>query len=267
MWAAGSTTAVKPYTGSFLTSLYIQCYQNHLWHLCDLIADTWIRALQKANKHSHKNKDVQEHMWRSNSALERMFREKKKGFKRDVEDYGLNVQDPGLDDDVTDFNAERLQMLYDHTRTRCGARLLWADAMALGGRKMEGQIEKRPWIWPKELVYDIMCTALRMVGRKLTLKIEEKYEGAWCRYHEHVKHGLPCYRELVWRQKRQRGNKECGNREKDETDISVTTGKKRGQGALDNDSDEQDDAKRVRFNAEKTNGFGDLATESESEEG
>ncbi|KAF2124895.1 hypothetical protein P153DRAFT_370787 [Dothidotthia symphoricarpi CBS 119687] len=44
-----------------------------------------------------------------------------------------------------------------------------------------------------------MCTSLRMVGKKLTLKIEETQEGAWCkRYHEHAKHGMPCYREVAY---------------------------------------------------------------------
>lgn len=195
-----------------------------------------------------------------------MFREKKKGFKQDVKDYGLEIQDPLLDNDVTDFDAERLQALYDHTRSKCGARLLWADAMTLCGRKMESQIEKRPGIWPRELVHDIMCTALRMVGRKLTLKIEEKYEGAWCRYHEHIKHGLPCYRELVWRQKDWRGNKGFQNQENNETEIGVTKNKKRGQEALDGDSDEQGDAKRVRLDADKADGLGDFSAGSESEE-
>ncbi|KAF9695669.1 hypothetical protein EKO04_006413 [Ascochyta lentis] len=252
------TGGYKPYTANFLTQLYIQCYDNHLWHSCDLIADTWIRALQKANKRSHRKTIERDHLWRRNPALLRKFAEKKKGFKKDVEEFELDVEDPDMDSDVTVFNVNLLQQLYDHTRPKCGARLLWADAMALGGRKMENTIEKEPDVWPQELVYDIMCTALRMVARKLTLKIEEKYEGAWCRYHEHVKHGLPCYRELAYHQKREQEEEEDG--------ATVIRGEKRDHEALGHGVDRQGEAKRVRFDAEDVIDFGDIDAEGESEE-
>ncbi|KAJ4364754.1 hypothetical protein N0V95_000701 [Ascochyta clinopodiicola] len=249
----------KPYNATFLTQLYIQCYENHLWHACDLVADTWIRALQKANKRSHKSKKENNHMWRRNAALLRKFSEKKKGFKKDVYEFGLDVEDPDMDGDVTVFNVELLQQLYDHTRPKCGARLLWADAMALGGQKIETNIVKDPDVWPQELVYDIMCTGLRMVGRKLTLKIEEKYEGAWCRYHEHVKYGLPCYRELAWQQKRQK-------EEEEGVGGNVARGEKRDHTALGHSGDGQGEAKRVRFDIDEVIDFGDIDAEGESEE-
>ncbi|KZM20324.1 uncharacterized protein EKO05_0007031 [Ascochyta rabiei] len=252
----------KPYTARFLTQLYIQCYENHLWHSCDLIADTWIRALQKANKRSHRSKKARDHMWRKNAALLRIFSEKKKGFKKDVYEFELDVEDPDMDNDVTVFNVTFLQQLYDHTRPKCGARLLWADAMTLAGGKMEATVLKDPDVWPQELVYDIMCTALRMVGRKLTLKIEEKYEGAWCRYHEHVKHGLPCYRELAWQQKREEEEEEDDKR----PGVNEARGEKRDHKALGHAGDVQGESKRVRFDAEEVIDFGEIDAEGESEE-
>lgn len=258
MSAAG---AIKPYTAALLTQLYIQCYNKNLWHSCDLIADTWIRALQKANKRSHKTNNERDQLWRRNPPLLKIFAEKGKGFKKNVHDFGLDVEDPDLEEDVTLFNFELLQQLYDHTRPRCGARLLWADAMALGGKKMEINILKGPDACPQELVYDMMCTALRMVGRKLTLKIEEKYEGAWCRYHEHTKHGLSCYRELAWQQE--------SAKKRDETEFTtgtaITGGGKRGNEALGQDGDVQGETKRVRFSAGDIIDFGDIDAEGESE--
>jgi len=201
MYASSGTGVTKPYVAKLLTELYIQCYQNQLWHLCDLVADTWIRALQTANKRTQRSNNVNDYMWRKNVALENKFAEKKKGFKKDVFEFGLDIEDPDLANDVTAINSEHLHDLYAHTGSKCGARLLWADAIALCGKKAEHDITRRPGAWPEELFFDVMCTSLRMVGRKLTLKIEEKYEGAWCRYHEHGKHGIPCYRRLAWEQK------------------------------------------------------------------
>jgi hypothetical protein len=255
----------KPYTASFLTQLYIQCYENRLWHICDLIADTWIRALQQANTRSRKSKDPSNHMWRKNSALLKKFKNGLLGFKVDVEDYDLEVLDPELESNVTTFNAERLRELYDHTAPKCGARLLWADALALCGKKMESVIAKGQKGWPQELFFDVMCTSLRMVGRKLTLKIEERYEGAWCRYHEHVKHGQPCYRHLAWTQKGGREEDAAEEDEEIDMNISMTEGGKRGFGPTS--GDEQGEAKRVRFDDGDVIDFGDTDAEGESEEG
>ena len=194
----------KNYTSAVLFELYLQCYKNHLWNYCDLIADTWIRALHKANKRSQRKKCPSEYMWRENRALEKVFAQKGKGFKKNAPDYGLDVEDPAMDRDVTALDPARLSDLFTHTDEGCGARLLWADAMALGGQKVEHEITQNPAVWPKDLFYDVMCTSLRLVRRKLTLKIEEKYEGAWCRYHEHAKHKRPCYRKLAWKQQGRR---------------------------------------------------------------
>jgi hypothetical protein len=190
----------KNYTAAVLTELYVECYENRLWNHCDLIADTWIRALQKANKRSHRKKNKVEYMWRENRALEKVFAQKGKGFKKNPPDYGLDVEDPGMDRDVSAIDPERLRDLFAHTNQGCSTRLLWADNIALCGQKMEDRITQHPDLWPQDLFYEVMCTSLRLIGRKLTLKIEEKYEGAWCRYHEHAKHGRPCYRRLAWKQ-------------------------------------------------------------------
>ncbi|KAF2997901.1 hypothetical protein E8E13_004434 [Curvularia kusanoi] len=188
----------KAYTAALLTELYIQSYENEAWHLCDLIADTWIRALQKANRRSYRNGNVKNRMWRENRALH--VREGRSGFRDEPQEYRLDIQDPKLDRDVSAIDPNQLHNLFTHTRPGCGARLLWADAIALRGQKMEKEFCKRSEAWPEDLFYDVACTALRMVGKRLTLKIEDKYEGAWCRYHEHVKHRQPCYRKSAWLQ-------------------------------------------------------------------
>ena len=263
MYTSGVDSEVKRYTTTILTDLYIQCYENQLWHICDLIADTWIRALQKANRRSHKSKNAKDHMWRVNKALEKKFAARKKGFKEDTFEFGLEVEDPETAADTTTIDPERLRDLYAHTRPGCGARLLWADATALCGRKMEHEITRRPGAWPEELFFDVMCTSLRLVGRKLTLKIEEKYEGAWCRYHEHVKHGQPCYRKLAWKQQISRGKEDTPD---EEATMNRARGTKRAYEAVG--GDEQDDAKRVWSDAggavDEVIDFGDIDAEGES---
>jgi hypothetical protein len=48
-----------------------------------------------------------------------------------------------------------------------------------------------------DLIFNVLCTALRMTRRKLTLKIEELGEDTWCRrYHAHGEH-KKCYRAAV----------------------------------------------------------------------
>lgn len=258
MWTNEDAGVSKPYTAAFLMALYIQCYENSLWHICDLVADTCIRALQDANTRSQKSGDKRHYMWRKNVALEGRFKMGKLGFKEEMEDLGLDVEDPEIALDVATFIPEHMHNLYAHTRPKCGARLLWADAMALMGRKMESEIARRPHVWPRELLYDVMCPALRLVGRKLTLKIEEKYEGAWCRYHEHTKHGLPCYRQLAAKQNGTRVSSNGGARK----------GRKRAGGIQ---GGEEQDPKKVRFgasvDAQQVIGLGDVDAEGESEEG
>lgn len=263
----------KPYTAKLLTDLYIQCYQNQLWHLCDLVSDTWIRALQLANKSTQRSKNVEDHMWRKNAALEKIFAEKKKGYKQDVFEFGLDIEDPELASDVTVIDPERLHDLFAHISPKCGARLLWADAIALCGKKVEHEIVRQPGVWPEELYYNVMCTGLRMVGRKLTLKIEEKYEGAWCtRYHEHGRHGMPCYRRLAWEQKEREGGEESSDEEDAETEAGTrSNGTRAGKRARQSvGEDELGGVKRVRFEAGVGSDvdvidFGDLGGEDDAE--
>ncbi|KAJ4373161.1 hypothetical protein N0V83_003452 [Neocucurbitaria cava] len=208
----------KPYTAKMLIQLYLVGYENKHWNVCDLVADTWIRAFHQRRERAER--DTQQSIWRRNKVLENRKRELEEaarkieriggkapkgiGFDPHPPDYDLPVNDPLLEADVTLFNPALLTELYKHTPKLCGARLLWADAMTLCGAKMEQEIvdsAKNGTEWPADLLFDIMQTSLRMLGKKLTLKIEESTEGCWCkRYHEHVKHGLPCYRELAWLQ-------------------------------------------------------------------
>lgn len=197
-----------PYSATFLTQLYIVSYYSQLWNICDLVADTWIRAFH-AQRKKHQLNPANPSLWRPNKALEaRMTITKTNRYRRPFDanapNYNLVVADPALDADVTSFKTEQLNTLYNNTAPDCGARLLWADSMALTGQFMDDVMRrsKRNGVdWHEDLKHNIMCTSLRMVRRKLTLKIEEGTEGAWCaRYHEHGKHDQPCYRELAWQQ-------------------------------------------------------------------
>lgn len=122
--------------------------------------------------------------------------------------------DPELHHHVSDFESLRLRELYDNTASDCGARALWADAIALCGGKFEARLDGTSFKnmgmgyglgmgagaegWHPELIWDVMRSAMRLVRAKRTLKIEERHPGAWCdRYHEHGKRGERCYRELA----------------------------------------------------------------------
>tara|TARA_R110002003_G_scaffold130_16_gene12283 strand:+ start:4147 stop:4965 length:819 start_codon:yes stop_codon:yes gene_type:complete len=189
----------KSYSATFLMHLYIVAYKASLWSLCDLVADTWIRAFHALRRLAEKQGKEELELWRPNKGL---MTRRPRGYAEPKE-YGakLRTEDPLLDDDVTDFDPDLLRLLYQSTAAGCGARMLWADSMALAGSKLEhvmGRKKGRDEKWHPDLVYDIMLTGLRMCRRKLTLKIEETTEGAWCkRYHEHAKHGLRCYRETA----------------------------------------------------------------------
>jgi hypothetical protein len=93
-----------------------------------------------------------------------------------------------------------------------------------------------------------------MVRRKLTLKIEESTEGAWCkRYHQHGRHEQPCYRWLAWQEQLAQ--------DKEDGEDTVGAGKrKRGRG---NRSGDRNSSKRVRFDNRDA---GDIDAEGESEE-
>lgn len=215
-------TEDEPYSAKRLTHLYLLCYDAEFWNGCDLIADTWIRAFHELREHSDiaRSRTKSEMLWRRNSAREQQKRWLAKenailrrlgkpaltgdGSGRAVPEYGLVVEDPLLAEDVTTYDASLINALYANTASECGARLLWAEAMTLCGDAAGEVIEngrKMGQEWHAELQYDVLQTALRMLRKRLTLKIEETVEGAWCkRYHEHAKHGLPCYRETAFRE-------------------------------------------------------------------
>jgi hypothetical protein len=203
----GTEGKEKPYSAQFLIEIYIVAYQDSKWNLCDLIADTWIRAFHTKRRQEESRGKEDDLTWRFNSALYSRRSEGKKGFDPDAPHYNgeLHVEDPELEPNVTTFSRKLLDTLYDQTDRRCAARNLWADAMALCGSKLENkmQSDKRNHNkWNEGLIYDIMCTSLRMMRRKLTLKIEEATEGAWCkRYHMHTTQGRPCYRKLAYDRK------------------------------------------------------------------
>lgn len=142
--------------------------------------------------------------WRYNDPLTRMREQGIKGYALNAPSYAslLVTQDPELEPDVTLPSAELLHDLFTQTSTECGARRLWVDAMTLCGDKLEARMrvsKKKGEKWHQDLKDEIMYTATRSMGKKLTLKIEEATEGAWCkRYHEHGRHGQRCYRERAY---------------------------------------------------------------------
>lgn len=204
-----------PYSATILMHMYLVAYQSKLWNICDLIADTWIRAFH-AQRHRDARSNPGDGLWRRNKVLEKRkarFRDARKHrhnrddepaeFEQDVPEYNLDTQDPDIGSDVVSFDASLLNELYQFTSAGCGARLLWADAMVLAGDKMQRMFHdtvRRGFEWNEQLQFTVMSVSLRMLRRKLTLKIEESTEGAWCaRYHEHGRHEpkQPCYRALA----------------------------------------------------------------------
>ncbi|KAF2849104.1 hypothetical protein T440DRAFT_508892 [Plenodomus tracheiphilus IPT5] len=203
---------VLPYTATQLMHIYLIAHHLKLWNICDLVSDTWIRAF-----HSQRSRDARvtlnDRLWRKNRVLEkRHFRyeqakkagrvpDEPKEFEKNAPEYNISVEDPSLHQDVLSFDSTLLSELYAHTPSTCGARRLWADAMVLAGDKasrMFEQSDKRGFKWDEELKGDVMKTSLRMLRRKVTLKIEESSEGAWCqRYHMHGE--ADCYRKVAAR--------------------------------------------------------------------
>ena len=242
--------AEDPYSPKFLTHLYLVAYNASQWNLCDLVADTWIREFHRLRRKAEKCGKEELGLWRSNEALLRRRRQGKKGFNDKAPEWGekLRVEDPALDDDVTDFHPALLDQLYSNTLPNCGARLLWADSMALCGSKIEREMARKKRLgetWHPDLIHDILCTTLRMVRRKLTLKIEEGTEGAWCkRYHEHTKYGMPCYREVA-------SKADAESSDEDEApqweQAEMCRGEKRGFGDVEDDRVGMSEAKRVRL--------------------
>jgi hypothetical protein len=265
--------AEKPYTARYLTQLYILAYNDKQWNVCDLVADTWIRAFHALRRLDAKRLNKEHMTWRPNPTRRMKHH---KGFETGTPKYSatLRVEDPSMDPNVTHFRSDLLEMLYSNTHYKCGARLLWADAMALCGSKLEASMRKDRRQWHADLVFDVMCTSLRMARRKLTLKIEESTEGVWCkRYHEHEKHGLPCYRKLAY-EKKVRGEDlsdedEPGVDEQEEDDImaqmieaELKKDEKRG---LEDDEVEMGQAKRMRIGDQEREVL-DVDAEGESDD-
>jgi hypothetical protein len=266
---AENPDADMSYSGLLLMQLYLEAYNTSRYDFCDLIADTWIRAFHALRWRDERQGNGEEITWRPNEALTRRRAQGKRGFEDQVPQWSgeLPIQDPEMDPGVTDFRVDLLDALYTGTKPDCGARFLWADAMALCGSKLETKMQimkRRNEKWNPDLVYDIMCTGLRMARRKLTLKIEESTKGAWCkRYHEHTRHGLPCYRELA--------SQGGGTSDEDGPegvvakliDAELSRGEKRQLGDMKDGEVQIGEAKRVRIEDEH-DGVIDVDAEGDS---
>ncbi|KAF9734907.1 hypothetical protein PMIN01_07810 [Paraphaeosphaeria minitans] len=198
---------VMPWTANRLTLLYIHSYIQDNIQLCDLITDAWIRAFQERNRST-----TLPQMWMPNKAhAERALTVITKDKHRHMKDYhrtGLpdvpkwqhKLPLPTLADDVTDFDPTLLNALYHHTAEGNGARMLWADALALCGTAAEEWFlacKKERVELHADLVFNVMCTTLRSYRRRLTLKTEEVGKDKWCRrYHLHSKWGMECHRPM-----------------------------------------------------------------------
>lgn len=201
----------QPWTAERLFHLYIVSLSEGATDLCDLIVDVWIRAFQKHDrfvarecnrmKIDRDDLDEEDLVWRENT-----FHPDRKKFR----DVGMPPSAewqkraalalPTLAGDVAAFNPELLNQLYEHTPKNNGARKFWADSLALCGDKAQDwllKLRKKNIDLHPDLIFNVLCTALRMTRRKLTLKIEELGENTWCRrYHAHGEH-KKCYRAGV----------------------------------------------------------------------
>ncbi|PVH97069.1 hypothetical protein DM02DRAFT_730774 [Periconia macrospinosa] len=260
------------WTAKQLSDLYLYCYKRKAINLCDMIADTWIRAF-----HS-KNTEVDQNPFANKKT--RPWQDESRQY-RNPDAVALPnsyfIVGPKLDRSVTflyhnvDLKAQ-LQTLegcetlldcvndiYNHTSPNCPARLLWADILALHGHRLEHLLnpEQRCVGDPKEVIsgarsehvvhpdlaFDIMNTALRLVRRKLTLKCEETTKGAWCKkYHLHERYGRKCYQELAEEQ------------HVDPMDVD-----------MDVDGEVEEQSKRVSADSRRV-AFADARTEAESSE-
>lgn len=214
------------WTAKQLSDLYLYCYNKNAVNLCDLVADTWIRAFHHTikkvdkgqgspdlirpwTKSKRQNKDTEVPLPESYFDLQLKYdagvtqiwhnTEKKSRFETG------EGEEPLLDC-VND--------LYTYTRITDPVRFLWSNILVLHGSVLEDLINP----WPRDvhnynecvsgqrtehtmhpdLVYDIMSHALRMVRQVREFKCEQTFEGAWCnQYHLHTKHSRPCYWELA----------------------------------------------------------------------
>lgn len=227
-----------------------------------MVTDTWIRAFHALRRREDKSGKGRKGMtWRYNDSLTRMRERGVRGYAEEKEKEMwkkvLIIQDPDVEGAVTKPSADMLNLLCTSTRTEAGARLLWADALALspssteirlnpkpkpsdydygykGGRKRNKGVTNDEETFHPDLIKEIACTSLRLQGRKLTLKIEEATEGAWCkRYHEHGRHGIEkCYRERAYEQKLMREDEPEVESDEDEMEgiVMGTAGDGMGMG-------------------------------------
>ncbi|KAF2469895.1 uncharacterized protein BDR25DRAFT_315113 [Lindgomyces ingoldianus] len=177
------------FTARHLFQLYIYAYHQKQWNICDLISDIWIRTFQE------KDADENRKMWKKNKFPYHTNDEARASIPEPTNDNGYLY----LHHKVVQFNNNAINELYAHTMEKCGARMVWADAMALCGGEVEEIFEEEGLgSWHQGLMREVMKTALRLVRVRRTLKIEQKHPEAWCkRYHEHEKHGRECYRVLA----------------------------------------------------------------------
>jgi hypothetical protein len=192
---------IIPWTAQQLTLLYIYSYKQNNVELCDLITDVWVRAFQERNRDKKLPK-----MWRPNKShperdltvVGRHMKEYHRNGLPPVPHWQQKLLLPMLSDCVTEFDPKLLNQLYHYTAEANGARMLWADALALCGYAAEDwfiECKKEKIEVHEDLVHNVLCTTLRMCRRRLTLKIEETLEDAWCqRYHMHSQWGMACHR-------------------------------------------------------------------------
>lgn len=198
----------QPWTAERLTHLYIYSASEGDTELCDLIVDVWIRAFQDHDRYVTRDctrlgiyrEDLHpdELVWGEN---------KHHPDRANYMDIGMppipkwqmhkDLALPKLHNNVTAYSPKLLNQLYKHTPKDNAARRLWADSLALCGDRTQYwlmKLRKDNIQLHPDLTYNILCTTLRMARRKLTLKIEELGEDAWChRYHAHGK-DEQCYR-------------------------------------------------------------------------
>ncbi|KAF2744674.1 hypothetical protein M011DRAFT_460711 [Sporormia fimetaria CBS 119925] len=196
---------IHPWTSRQLFHLYLLAYSQSHHHICDLIVDTWILAFHVVEASANSSKWIPLRNPRPSAQ-----------YIRPPPSPSALRNLPKLDGLVTGFDPVRLNELYAHTRADCGARMLWADAMALSGKWLERRLNKKGSMmkdWNAELVWDVMMTGLRGWRQRLTLGVEEGDKGRekWCkRYHEHVRVGGECYWVLKEKGKGKEGEgEEC----------------------------------------------------------
>jgi hypothetical protein len=204
---------VQPWTSKHLFHLYTLAHIRNNYDICDLIADTWIRQFQAMDANDNTK------IWQENrsSYIQERF------ATAPHSDNGY----PNLADYAMRFDIQRICELYENTESDCGGRQVWADAMALCGKGLEGQLKKAGNCmdldkWPVQLVKDVFQVTLRSMRIRLTLKIEEPHPEEWCeRYHEHPKYGAKCYRQVYKEQEAAKAAREASESVEDADGMDI----------------------------------------------